>query len=208
MEGEQSSFEARAVLEPRRPRLARLALLVPVVALVAVAWAGVNGAPPHRATAEIPDATVFAAPSLPPPVRPAQVIGLAVHRLADVQPRTLGRYDVIAVTGWYVATAITDCPAVAAIYRAGSLPEIRGDTDKLAYCVRFGVLYPSRPDPEDDRSENTRLQGVAVTIVVGVVVPAQLEMVGAGPTEVVIVGRFVGSADTLLVDHVAWTPGA
>jgi hypothetical protein len=207
MGGEQS-FEARAVIEPRRPRLARLVLLLPVAALVVVAWAGMTGAPAHRATADNPDATLAPTPSLPPPVRPAQVIGLAVHRLADLQPRALGRFDVMAIAGWYVPTAITDCPAQAAIYRAGSLPELRHDTDALAYCVRFGVLYPTRPDPEDDRSENARLNGVAVTIVVGVVVPAQLEVVGTGPTEVVIVGRFVGSGDTLLVDHVAWTPGA
>jgi hypothetical protein len=207
MEGERTSFEARAVIEPRRPRLTRLALLLPVVALVAVAWAGVSGAPRDRATAEIPDATAVAGPSLQPAVRPAQVIGLDVHQLSDVQPRTLGRDEVIAITGWYVATSITDCPQLAAIYRAGSLPEVRGDADTLAFCVRLGALYATRPDPADDRSENTRLSAVPVTIVVGVVVPPQLEMVGADPTEVVIVGRFVPSGDELLVDHVAWTPG-
>jgi hypothetical protein len=207
MEGEPTSFEARAILEPRRPRLARLALLLPVVALAAVAWAGMTGAPRDDRIADIPDTTAVAASPYPPPVHPDEVIGLAVHRLADVQPRTLGRDDVIAITGWYVATAITDCPALAAIYRLGSLPYVRGDADELAFCVRLGVLYPSRPDPDDGRSENRRLAAVPVTIVVGVIMPPQLEMVGADPTEVVIVGRFAGSGAELVVDHVAWTPG-
>jgi hypothetical protein len=34
---EHATFEARAVLAPRRARVARLALLVPVVAFVAIA---------------------------------------------------------------------------------------------------------------------------------------------------------------------------
>jgi len=208
MEGEQGSFEARAVLAPGRPRLARLGLVLPVVALVAIAWAGLSGAPRDRATADIQHPTITVGPSPPPAVPPARVIGLDVHPLSDVQPRTLGRDDVIAITGWYVATATTDCPQLAAIYRAGALPDVRGDADKLAFCVRLGVLYATRPDPEDDRSENMRLAAVPVTIVVGVVVPAQLEMIGADPTEVVIVGRFVQPGNELLVDHVAWTPGA
>ncbi len=135
------------------------------------------------------------------------MIGLAVHRLDDVQSRTLGRDEVVAITGWYVATATTDCPALAAIYRAGALPDVRGDADALAFCERFGVLYPTRPDPSDDRSENTRLRAVAITLVVGVVAPPEIEVVGAGPTEVVLVGRFIQGGNELLVDHVAWTAG-
>jgi len=48
-----------------------------------------------------------------------------------------------AVAGWYVATDIVDCPPRAAIERTGSLLEIRGDADALAFCERSGVLYAS-----------------------------------------------------------------
>jgi len=220
---EQTSFEARAVLAPRRPRLARLALLLPVVALVAIAWAGFSGARSDQATAGIPDPTAVAAPSSTvarstPALAPAQVIGLHVQRLDEVQTRSLGRDDVIAVAGWYVATAITGCPPLAAIYRQGSLPEVRGDADESAFCVRSGVLYASQPDVRDSRSGSAELPEVGVTIVVGVVVPPELEMIGADATEVVVVGRFVASGDgcrvpadcprELVVDHVAWTPSA
>ena len=237
---EQASFEARAVLAPRRARLTRLALLLPVVALVAIAWAGVSGPRSDQATAEIPDPTAVAAPSLTaegstpavaprvrPPPRPAQVIGLTVNRLDDIQSLGLGRDEVVAVAGWYVATAITDCPRIVIIRRQGSLPEVRRDFDALAFCDRSGVLYASRPDlnerlptnnlNDDNRSDNGGLSAVAVTLVVGVVVPPELEMIGTDATEVVVVGRFVDSGDgcrlltgcrrELVVDHVAWTPG-
>jgi hypothetical protein len=141
---------------------------------------------------------------------------LAVQRLDDIRPRRLGRDDVIAVAGWYVATAITDCPPLAAIYREGSLPEVRGDADEWAFCDRFGVLYASRPDL-DESPPSAGLAAVAVTLVVGVVVPPELEVIGADATEVVVVGRFVEPGDgcrvrlgcrrELVVDHVAWTSG-
>lgn len=228
---EEATFEARAVLAPRRARLTRLALLLPVVALVAIAWAGLSGARSDKTTAAITDPTAVAAPSATPgvqrPEHPAQVVGLDVHRLDDVQPQSLGRDDVIALAGWYVATALTDCPPLAAIYREGALPEIRGDADTWAFCVRSGVLYASRPDlderlptnnlNEDNRSNNGGLPSVAVTLAVGVVAPPELEMIGADATEVVVVGRFVEVGDgcggpagcrrELVVDHVAWTPG-
>jgi hypothetical protein len=215
---EQASFEARAVLAPRRARLARLALLLPVVALTAIAWAGLSGARSDQAIAEIPDPTALAAPSLRAPEHPAQVIGLAVHRLDDVQPRGLGRDDVIAVAGWYVPTAITDCPPLDAIYRDGALPYLRGDADRFAFCVRSGVLYASRPDLEDGRPGSTGPRAVAATLAVGIIAPPQLELIGMDATEVVVVGRFLGFGDgcrvlatcrrELVVDHVAWTPGA
>lgn len=216
---EQASFETRAVLAPRRARLTRLALLLPAAALVAIVWAGTTGNRPERATADVPGPTTVASPSrtIEAPF-PAEVVGLDVQRLGDVQPRGFGRDDVIAVSGWYVATAITDCPPLAAIYREGSLPEVRGDVDTWAFCVRSGVLYASRPDVENDRSEVARPSAVAATVVVGVVVPRQLEMIGSDATEVVVVGRFVesggdcdvspGCGPELLIDHVAWTPGA
>lgn len=221
---EQASFETRAVLAPRRARLSRLGLMLPVVALVVTAWAGVSGARPEQA-ADIPAPAAIAdgslaveGPTTAPPVarepRPGRVVGLDVQRLDDVQPQQLGRDDVVAVTGWYVATAITDCPRIVVIRREGSLPEVRHDFDELAFCDRYGLLYGSRP--QSDGTRDASLPAVAVTLVVGVVVPDELEMIGADATEVVVVGRFVDSADgclapatcrhELVVDHVAWTP--
>ena len=227
---EQATFEARAVLAVRRPRLSRLGLLVPVIALVAIAWAGVSGAPSDPATTAVPEPTaVAAAPSTaeasaPAPSgagttrRPTRVVGLAVQRLDEVRPRDLGEHDVVALAGWYVATAITDCPRFVVIDRPGSLPDVRRDFDHLAYCQRSGVLFASRPEPEDGRSRKAGLPAVVVSIVKGVVAPPELEVVGAAATEVVVIGRFVESLDgcrtpspcpiQLVVDHVGWTPGA
>jgi hypothetical protein len=208
----RASFEARAVLAPRRARLSRLALLLPVVALVATAWAGVSGARPDPVTTEIADASAFAAAQQSPAQYPAQVLGLDVQELNDVRGRMLGRDEVVVVVGWYVATAITDCPPLAAIYREASLPEIRDDVDEWAFCNRSGVLYASRPD------DNAGPSAVAVKLQIGVLVPKELEIIGADATQVVVVGRFVESGDgcrvragcrrELVVDHVAWTPGA
>ena len=204
--GEQASFEARAVLPPRRARLARLALLLPVVALVAAAWLGVSGARPDELTAEIADPTAVATPS-PRPQVPAEVLGLDVKRLDEVEHLDIRRDELVVVTGWYVATAITNCPRLAAIYREGSLPEVRGDADELVFCERFGVLYPSRPDVEE------RWPWVPVRLVVGVIVPPWLESIGADATEVVFIGRLVEAragcrapslCRELVVDHLAW----
>ena len=209
---EQATFEPRAVLAPRRARLTRLALLLPAVALVAIAWAGFSGARTDEATAEVPVPTAAVTRS---PQYPAQVVGLDVQRLDDVQPRWLDRDDVIAIAGWYVATAITDCPPLDAIYRDGSLPEVRGDAGVLAFCERAGVLYASRPSL--DKHENAGLRAVAATLAIGIVAPPELEIIGTVATEVVLIGRFVGSGDAcrvhagcrrdLVVDHVAWAPG-
>jgi hypothetical protein len=211
---ERASFEPRTVLGPRRGRLARLALLLPAVALVAIVWAGLSGARPDQVTADatVPPASAVAATARPQP--PAQVVGLSVQRLDDIQPQGLGRDEVFAVAGWYVATAIDDCPPLAAIYRKGSLPEIRGDADSWAFCDRSGVLYASQPGLEE--APNPGVSAVAVTLVIGDVVPPELEVIGAESTEVVVVGRFVESGDEchvpagcrrrLVVDHVAWTP--
>jgi hypothetical protein len=228
---ENVAFEARAVLAPRRARQSRLALLLPLVALVAVAAAGMSGTRESHATAEPSDPVAIAVRSqpvvestpagvtrVPQPDRPATAIGLDVHRLDEVQLRGLGRDDVVAVVGWYVATAITDCPPLAAVYRNDSLPDIRGNSDGRAFCKRTGVLYASPPDVQDSWSGSGGLGVVGATIVVGVVVPPELEMIGADATEVVVVGRFVetsdgcgvagGCAPELVVDHVAWALGA
>ena len=228
---EQASFEARAVLAPRRARMSRLALLVPVVALVAVAWAGLSGNRSDQVTADLPASTAAlptdagASSVAQPAQHPAKVLGISVRRLADVQPRGLGRGDVFAVTGWYVPKAITDCPPLAAIYKDGALPYLRGDKDKLAFCVRSGLFYASRPDLderlptnnlEDNRSKNAGLPVVAATLGIGVVAPFELEQIGMDATQVVFVAHFVEPGDgcqaptgcrrELLIDHVAWTP--
>lgn len=227
---EQASFAPRTVLEQRRARLNRLAILVPTLALAAIAWVGASGAGSNRAVAESPHVAV-AAPSIDVVVShavalarrgaryPAEVLGLDVHRLDGVDTRGLGRDTPIAVAGWYVATAITDCPPLAAIYRPASLPEIRGDADSWAFCKRSGVLYASRPDldvglPTNNPSNDAGLSAVAVTVTIGVVVPRELEMIGADATPVVVIGRFVesgggcrdpaGCAQELVVDHLAW----
>lgn len=214
---EQASFEARAVLAPRRARIARLALLVPVVALVAIVWAGVSGDrsgnATAEATAELADPTAVAAPM---PTHPAQVLGLDVRTLAEVRPRS--HDEMVVVAGWYVPTAITDCPPLAAIYRDGSLPWVRGDADEWTFCDRSGVLYASQPDPYENAHANTWITTVPVSIVTGVIVPLELETIGAEATEVVVIGRFVESGDgcrasaacsrELVVDHVAWAAGA
>jgi hypothetical protein len=221
---ENATFEARAVLAPRRRRTARLALLVPALALVAVAWAGLSGDRSDRAIAEAThpgtsEATVpAAAPSLAAVTpRPARVIGLDVRRLDDFPRQWLGRDNVFAVAGWYVPTAITDCPSIDAAYRQTAPPELRAYFDQWAYCTRTGVLYASPPDVQDSWSGSAGLGAVAVQVGIGVVVPPELETIGAHATEVVVVGRFGPSEacpdsatcdPKLLIDYVGWTPGA
>ena len=236
---EQASFETRAVLPPRRGNRARLALLLPAVAIVVIAWAGASSTRSDETTADrshpattstasqsAAAATAGVARASSPP-QPAEVVGLGVQALDAIRPLELGRDDVIAVAGWYRTTAITDCPPLAAIYRKGALPEVRGDADEWAFCVRSGVLYASRPDPEEllatdeldgNGFRSAGLEAVRFTVVVGVVVPPELEVIGADPIEVVVVGRLVesgggcgahpGCRRELLVDHVAWTGGA
>jgi len=235
---EQASFEPQAVLGRRRAGWNRLAIVVPALAFAVVAWAGLSG--PRPATDQLAEAVATSTqaspsvlPAMPrPPVAylaardyPAQVIGLDVRRLDDLRPSRLGRDDEVAVAGWYVATAITNCPRLAAIYRAGSLPEVRGDADSWAFCERSGVLYASQPElgrglatanPENT-SRTAGGPAVPVALVIGVVVPPELEIIGTQATPVVVVGRFVESNEgcgspavchrELVVDHVAWAPG-
>jgi hypothetical protein len=218
---EEATFEARAVLPPRRKRTAWLVFLVPVIALVVVAWAGLSGAPAkHSTTAVVPGPTTVNVPPIAVnPRYPAVVVGLPVQPLGDLQLGSFGFDSVIAIAGWYVPTAITNCPPLPAIYRDGALPYLRGDADKLAFCVRSGMLYPSRPDLRPGGSPDAVPAGVAVEVVVGVIMPRELETVGTDPTQVVVLGRFgkvndacsttgVGCSRELLLDDVAWTPGA
>ncbi len=224
---EQASFETRSVLGPKRARRTRLALLVPAIVLIAIAWAGITGARPNQPTALAPDATVVApseiaaaptatAATVPQLPRPTQVFGLDVRRLDGVQPGAYDRDDILVLTGWYVPTAITDCPELAAIYRDGALPDVRGDTDVLAFCVRSGRLYASHPGLRENRFTEGR--AVPATFVIGVQAPMEIETIGADPREVVFIARFVeglpgctsrdGCRPELLIDHVVWTAGA
>ncbi|HEY4228325.1 MAG TPA: hypothetical protein VGM49_08290 [Candidatus Limnocylindrales bacterium] len=223
---EHASFEARAVLAPRRARLARLAPLLLAVALVAIGWAGLAGPRTDPATADRTDPSAIAdAPSnaaratavtaAPSPQRPTQALGLNVQRLDEIQTQGLARDHVIAISGWYVATTITDCPPLAVSFRAEASPRIGADVDGWAYCKRSGVLYASPPAAQDSRSGSAGLGAVGATVVAGVVMPPALETIGAGPTQVVVLGRFVEPTDgcrttvdcshSLIVDYVAWT---
>jgi hypothetical protein len=139
-----------------------------------------------------------------------------VQRLDEVQPGAFRRDDILVLTGWYVPTAITDCPQLAAIYRDGALPYVRGDADVLAFCVRSGRLYASHPDLRENRFVEGR--AIPATFVIGVMAPMEIETIGADPREVVFIARFVeglpgcramdGCRPELLIDHVVWTAGA
>lgn len=221
---EQASFETRAVLAPRRARLSRLALLLPVLALVAIAWAGASGGRQDVATDEAaapaalasegaasPGSSLAARASAPPQL-PAQALGFDVHRLGDVEQRGIGRDEVFAVSGWYVATAITDCPPMDAVYRTADAPELGVKWDSWAFCDRSGVLFATQPDD----AVVARQISVPVTVVPGVRMSPELEIIGRDATQVVFVGHFVEPTDdctiwrchdTLVVDYVPWTPG-
>ena len=240
---EPTSFEPQSVLASRHAGWGRLAVLVPVLALVAVLWAGLSDrsaqAPSATnavavvpsdvaavpSTAE-PAASPAAIPGIGEPQYPTEVLGLQVERLPDVQDRAIARDRVVAIAGWYYPTEITDCPPLAAIYRLGSLPEIRGG-DPLAYCKRHGVLYASRPDiprrlsansPDDNPDANAGVPGVATSLIVGVIVPPELETIGADATPVVVVAHFTPESgcrgprctQELLIDYLGWalTPSA
>jgi hypothetical protein len=213
-------FEARAVIGPRREGLSRLTLLVPLIALVGIAAAGFSGPRPEPLSAAIPDPAATAAPSpsaSPRPQAPAQVLGLAVHRLGDLQPQRYGRDEVLAISGWYVPTAVTNCPPLPALYQDGKLPYLRGDSDKLAFCVRSGVLYAAPPTTDAGGTRSSPgLSAVDATVVVGVIMPIDLELTTADATEIVVLGRFVppgnacevaaGCRQGLIVDYLGWTP--
>ncbi len=94
-----------------------------------------------------------------------------------------------------------------------------------AFCERSGVLYASWPGlerlsmgTEHNGRANAGLSAVAVTLVRGVMVPPELEMIGGDATEVVVVGAFMESGEgcgipagcttELVVYHLAWTGGA
>jgi hypothetical protein len=223
---EEATFEARAVLAPKRRRVSRFALAVPAVALAAIAATGLIGPHERRAITElVPPPTPLVSPS-PRPQHPSTVLGLPVQRLDALRPLALDPDHELAVAGWYSTTAITGCPPLAAIYRDGALPYLRGDSDKLAFCVRSGMLYAAEPVPGLPQPTTAPRQGpaadptmsvVAVTVAIGVVMPQDMEVIGASSTEIVVLGRFVprragcvflgGCGRDFVVDYVAWTPG-
>lgn len=225
---EQATFEARAVLPPRRARLSRAALLVPAVALVVVAWAGLSGPHADQSTVRLPSPSPAAEPSPTAEAPyPARVIGIEVHQLDELPLGELGRNDVVAIAGWYRPTSISNCPAVAVIYRDGALPEIRPDVDALAYCDRSGILYAARPGVSirpllkhhtADGSRHAGPSKVGVTFILGVKAPREIELAGADATRVVLVAHVADVGDgcgtpagchrVLVVDYVGWTAGA
>ena len=225
---EQARFETSAVLPPRRARLTRLALLLPALAFVATAWAGLSGARPEQATAIIPSSVAAEAPSreAPSPIVtraqfPARVLGLEVQRLDQLGAAAIGRGELRAVAGWYVATTTIDCAPLADVYRQTEAPGSRPNADAWvadpwAYCDRFGLLYGSRPDLE--RSQHAGLPAVPVVLAFGILAPPELEVVGGQATPVVMLGRLDESGAScsiparcgraLVVDHVAWSQGS
>ena len=216
---EQASFETQAVLAPRRAGRNRLATVLPVLALIGIAFAGFSGGRSEqdaRPTEAV--AALAPTPGTAPPAQavryPTAVIGLGVHGLVDVQAQGLGQDAPVAIAGWYVATAITDCPPLDAFYRAGALPEVRNDiatVDSWAFCRRTGVLYSSRPGYNP-----TGVPAVQATLITGVVVPPALEKIGAAATQVVVVAHFAPAGGCrgprcvteLLVDYLPWSAGA
>jgi hypothetical protein len=224
---EQAAFEPRAVLAPSRARRSRLVLLVPAIALMSVALAGFIGQRTTETTAVVsstaapsgPAATGAPGPAVVPtqaPQRPATALGLAVHRLDDVRPGVHDPDQVVAIAGWYVATATTDCPPLLAKFRNGSASSTRGQADALAYCDRAGLLYGSHEPPDGRVFSSIPGEPIDVTVVIGVVMPPELELIGAAPTEVIVLGRFHESSygcgirpecrQVLVVDYIAWTP--
>jgi hypothetical protein len=234
---EQAAFETRSVLPPRHSALSRLALLLPALALVATAWLGLSGRSGQDAGAS-PNAAAVAEPSQAaersPGVTeqpgaaqpPARALGLEVHALDELDPGELDRNEVLAISGWYLATEITNCPPLADLLRETAGPAADGYVDSWRFCERSGVLFATQPmfkggQPanafEENRSKNSGLPAIDVTVDEHVVMPAQLELIGGDATPVVVFGRFVEPDDRchwpmdcpyqLVVDQVAWTPG-
>lgn len=192
-------------------------MLVPLAALVVTAWAGLSGPRPDG-TAELPAPTSAAvqhsqSPEAQQPQYPPRVLGLEVHRLEDVRLALLTRDDVVAIAGLYVPLAITDCPP-GVVDDQGAAPSVRPGFDPWAYCERSGVLYASNANLRGGPGDG--LSSVAASLVTGVVLPSTLEVVGADPTPVVVLGRFVETSTAcmllgacpseLIVDYLAWPP--
>jgi hypothetical protein len=231
MDDQGAAFERRAVLAPGRGRRTRLAVALPIVALVGIAFVGLAGHRSDGPTAvDVPAASQPATPELaaagtplpqPDDAYPAKVLGLPVRNLADVQLAALGRDDVVAIAGWYVTLAVTDCPPLARTFHqpgAGVPPGF----DPSAYCERSGVLYatPTFPGTLSQPAELAGVgpQSVDASVVRGVVMPPELQLVSPEPTPVVVLGRFVPTSSAcmlvgacpsrLIVDYLGWSGSA
>jgi hypothetical protein len=166
-----------------------------------------------------PESTAIPVASLPvqaakPSRPPARALGFDVQRLVDVQQRVIDGGEVIAVSGWYVATAITGCPPLDAIYRAADAPQVGVEWDSWAFCDRSGILFATQPND----AVVARQLAVPVRVVPGVRMPPELQIIGRDATQVVVIAHFVEPSDgcaarsrcpdKLVVDYVAWTPTA
>ena len=236
---EQATFETQAVLTRRRAGWNRLLIVLPVIAFGLTAWAGLSGprsdtdqAVTETATASGAASTgLVAMPRLPQaqfagPGFPTRALGLEVQALDEIPPQGDRGDAAIAVSGWYVATAMTACPAGPDPAPPGLADQLGVDADPRTFCARVGVLHATQPaaeegpaasKPDDDGVVGTGLASVEATLTPGVVVPPELEDVAGDATPVVFVGRLVdgskvcwepwGCPAALLVDRVVWAAG-
>jgi len=224
---EPSAFEIRPVLAPRRARRNRLAVLLPLIALAGIAVVGLTGTRSNPTTADLPAATQLESTSPSSPTAseapyPTQALGLTVHRLDDVQLARLNRGDVVAIEGWYLPLATTNCPAGVPSQQSPP-PRILPGFDPWAYCERSGVLYAVSPGPDGQLvapsatdHEGTGPEAVSASLLHGVRLPASLEAVHPRAMEVVVLGHFVETSSAcmllgacpseLVVDYLAWAP--
>lgn len=206
-------------------------MLVPLVALTAIALVGLTGTPASGPRTAILPISTPSTPAVSPPVPeplaapyPAQALGLAVHRLDDVQLARLNRDDVVAIEGWYLPLATTDCPAGVPSQQSPP-PDILPGFDPWAYCERSGVLYAAQPGlngrlvvPTGATDAGNGPVAVSASLLHGVRLPVALEAVHPQPMEVVVLGHFVETSSAcmllgacpsqLVVDYLAWAPDA
>ncbi len=226
---EPTAFETRPVLGPGRARRNRFAVLVPLIALGAIAAIGLTGSRSNPTTADLPSATTWqsatpssAAASEAP--YPTEALGLAVHPLDDLQLARLNRDDVVAIEGWYLPLATTNCPAGVPSQQSPP-PEIQPGFDPWAYCERSGVLYAASPGVDGRLLPATSPdhggigpEAVSASLLHGVRLPAALETTHPVAMQVVLLGHFVESSSAcmllgacpseLVVDYLAWSPDA
>ena len=223
---EQTTFEPKAVLAPRRAGWNRVAILVPALALAATSWVGFSGQRSSAESAAKPsDAPIVAASNAPvvgPPVRPpgpvepgypARVLGLDVQALDDLQ-RYPPRDDLtIAIAGWYAAGSVSACPAPTDLEQPGFVAELGVDARVGTFCRRSGLLFASSP------ANVTALPALTVVMTPGIVLPPALDDIRGGATQVVLIGRLADERQCLTcmpaagfvwqlhVDRVVWAAG-
>jgi hypothetical protein len=214
---EQTSFETRAVIGPRRAGLNRIAIAIPVLALGAMVWFGLSGTspalnpangspPPTRA----PDALESGRQA---PSYPATAFGIEVRTVGDVARADVGAEAVTAVAGWYVAWPNLGCFIADATEPPGILANLGVNADVRTFCDRSGALTAA---PTVPRQRAGASPGLYVVLAPGLVVPPQMNVPDGPPIEVVLVGRVVAMRHPtdqvttdrqFLVDGVAWANG-